>query len=539
MKDNSYAKKVLEARKKLLLLDKKIQIEILNVYKDASKTILSDIAKNKELNLSTKYLKKLNKSIEKYINELNQRLVPIAEKSVIEASNIAKELQIYYYQLIVPNESIKFTCDAMCIKTTANVVEKIVTGNFYKDKSSLDSRIWGYSNKNRKDIDRLIKANVARGANAKILAKNLDNYVNPARKTEAKTLEVGMNKSISYQAQRLARTSITHAFVETSVQNAIKNPFCIGLQWNLSSQHYIRQVKWRGEDECDEYAEQNRFGLGEGVFPPEKYPIPHPNCLCYPIQVIVPINEASKMMNDWVTGGDNDTLDSWFDGITRQNNSAPIIKKQRNKKNKITTNSKDDRIKKNITNSIKNKSKKAPKQVQKCINKYVNSNRIIIDNSQKIPFIYYTKVDLVGINPNIREFKSYNKEAALLHEFAHRIDIKEIKSYNNIKFQQAIESSSIYVMKNIENLQSIYTNSNELYNNEFISDILGALSNNEFEDLLATHSEKYWSKNRNKEKEIFANLFTLKYQNNKEINSFIKEHLNSLDKIFNELLGGI
>lgn len=81
MKDNSYTKKVLEARKKLLLLDKKIQIQILNVYKDASKTILSDIVKNKELNLSTKYLKKLNKSIEKYINELNQRLVPVTEKA--------------------------------------------------------------------------------------------------------------------------------------------------------------------------------------------------------------------------------------------------------------------------------------------------------------------------------------------------------------------------------------------------------------------------------------------------------------------------
>ncbi|MGF0608688.1 hypothetical protein ACQRVK_09095 [Clostridioides difficile] len=526
MKDNTYTKKVLEARKKLLLLDKKIQLEILNVYKDASKIILNDIAKNKELNLSTKYLKKLNKSIERYI-------------SVIEASNIAKELQMYYYQSIVPNTAMNLACDAMCIKTTTGVVKKIVAGNFYKDKRSLDSRIWGYSNKNRKDIDRLIKANIARGANAKTLAKSLDNYVNPTKRTDAKTLEIGMNKSISYQAQRLARTSITHAFVETSVQNAINNPFCVGLQWNLSSQHYIRQVKWRGEDECDEYAEQNRFGLGEGVFPPEKYPIPHPNCLCYPIQVIVPISEASKMMENWIGGGDNDTLDSWFDGIRHQNNSVPIIKKQRNKKNKIATNSKDDRIKKNLTNSIKNKSKKAPKQVQKYINKYVQPSKILIDNSQKIPFIYYTKVDLIGINPNIKEFKSYNKEAALLHEFAHRIDIKEIKSYNNIKFQKAIENSSIYVMKNIENLQSIYTNSNELYNNEFISDILGALSNNEFEDLLATHSEKYWSKNRNKEKEIFANLFTLKYQNNKEINSFIKEHLNDLDKIFNELLGGI
>ncbi|MCK3749734.1 hypothetical protein ACGAKC_19045, partial [Clostridioides difficile] len=150
MKDNAYTKKVLEARKKLLLLDKKVQLDILNVYKDASKTILSDIAKNKELNLSTKYLKKLNKSIEKYINELNQRLVPITEKSVIEASNISKKLQMYYYQSIVPNKSINLACDAMCIKTTTSVVEKLVTGNFYKDKRSLDSKIWGYSNKNRK-----------------------------------------------------------------------------------------------------------------------------------------------------------------------------------------------------------------------------------------------------------------------------------------------------------------------------------------------------------------------------------------------------
>ncbi|HFT7147392.1 TPA: hypothetical protein ACGRRO_003698, partial [Clostridioides difficile] len=202
MKDNTYTKKVLEARKKLLLLDKKIQLEILNVYKDASKIILNDIAKNKELNLSTKYLKKLNKSIERYINELNQRLVPVAEKSVIEASNIAKELQMYYYQSIVPNTAMNLACDAMCIKTTTGVVKKIVAGNFYKDKRSLDSRIWGYSNKNRKDIDRLIKANIARGANAKTLAKSLDNYVNPTKRTDAKTLEIGMNKSISYQAQR-------------------------------------------------------------------------------------------------------------------------------------------------------------------------------------------------------------------------------------------------------------------------------------------------------------------------------------------------
>lgn len=33
MKDNTYTKKVLEARKKLLLLDKKVQLEILSVYK--------------------------------------------------------------------------------------------------------------------------------------------------------------------------------------------------------------------------------------------------------------------------------------------------------------------------------------------------------------------------------------------------------------------------------------------------------------------------------------------------------------------------
>lgn len=529
MKDNTYTKKVLEARKKLLLLDKKVQLEILSVYKDASKTILSDIAKNKELNLSTKYLKKLNKSIEKYINELNQRLVLVTEKSITEASNIAKDLQMYYYQSIVPNKSINLACDAMCIKTTTNVVEKIVAGNFYKDKRSLDGRIWGCSNKNRKDIDRLIKANIARGANAKTLAKSLDNYVNPVKKTEAKMLEVGMNKSISYQAQRLARTSITHAFVETSVQNAINNPFCVGLQWNLSSQHYIRQVKWRGEDECDEYAEQNRYGLGEGVFPTEKYPIPHPNCLCYPTQVIVPINEASKFMNDWLNGMDNSNLDSWYDEINTETTNLYIPKI------KYSSNDVKSKYGKTLNKKINSFESKIENTSSK-YKKYTTGVKYEVTNELKTAFAYSIKDDIIKINPLSPIFKEYNFELSMMHELGHRVDLKELEIYKNIEFKDAILKSSNYVLNNLKEIQMEYDYLININDSPFLSDILGVLSFNKIEGLLATHNITYWQKQGNIEKEIFANLFALDYESDKHILSFIKKNIPDIYNVFNKVI---
>jgi len=49
----------------------------------------------------------------------------------------------------------------------------------------------------------------------------------------------------------------------------------VGMGWNLSPSH-------PRYDLCDEYANQNNYGLGRGVFPFDDVPeIPHPLCLCW------------------------------------------------------------------------------------------------------------------------------------------------------------------------------------------------------------------------------------------------------------------
>ena len=54
----------------------------------------------------------------------------------------------------------------------------------------------------------------------------------------------------------------------------------------LSHYHGARQVDRFGEDECDDYANNDYYNLGQGNFPPAEVPVIHPNCLCIQTAVI-------------------------------------------------------------------------------------------------------------------------------------------------------------------------------------------------------------------------------------------------------------
>ena len=311
---NEYLNRVKEARKEFLSLNKDISKELIEVYQKACDLVLEEIVYDIKLNLnsSLNYRLKLRKQLEIYKKYLDKELSKVIKSGISSSASISESVQLKYIDFLEVDEDLKVILQTATLVSTKKVVEKIVKGDFYKDKKSLDNRIWSLTNKNIKDIDILIKANISKGANARELAEKLENYINPNNRLMAKTLEVGMNSTISYQSQRLARTSITHAFSETCVQNARENPFNIGLKWNLSMSHYERQVKKWGEDICDTHANQNYYNLGTGVFPASEYPIPHPNCLCYSTQVNVPITEANKELKDWINGASNTKLDNYF-----------------------------------------------------------------------------------------------------------------------------------------------------------------------------------------------------------------------------------
>lgn len=299
---NEYQRRVLEGRKEFLRLVQKQERELLEIYEEASKQISYKLSKAKAGSLTSRYLTELDKSIDRYVLELRTNLSKSIKNGIETSSQIASAVQLNYFDMIAPTQELKSTFINMFTQLPSNIVKQLISGNYYEDGKTLDQRLWNITKKNAKDIDTLIKVNVAKGVNARELAKELDAYINPSNRITPKTLEAGMSSKISYQAQRLSRTCLTHASTETYIQGSKMNPFCEGLKWNLSPSHSERM---HGKtDICDEYAGQ--------IFKPSEVPVQHPNCLCFFTTETVPVEQARDELIAWLNGESNTKLDKWY-----------------------------------------------------------------------------------------------------------------------------------------------------------------------------------------------------------------------------------
>ncbi|MCY6372455.1 hypothetical protein [Clostridium ganghwense] len=299
---NLYQQTVLESRKKFLKLTLKQEKEVLNIYKEAAKEITERLAKSKAGSLKQRQLSELQKTIKQYTRELQQQLSKSIKEGIKASVEIASNVQLSYFETMDLHEDLSSTFRKMFTQLNVDVAKTIVSGDYYKDGLTLDKRIWNITKRNGKDLNRIIKVNTVQRRSAGELAKQLEQYINPKKKMITHTRVPGINKSIAYQSQRLARTSLTHSNTESYIQGSKKNPFCEGFKWNLSPSHSLRM---HGRtDICDEYAGK--------IFEPDECPIQHPNCLCYFTQETIPIEQAREELIEWVNGGENAKLDKWI-----------------------------------------------------------------------------------------------------------------------------------------------------------------------------------------------------------------------------------
>lgn len=299
---NEYKKRILEARKDFINLNKEQEKELLTIYEYTGNILVDEILSMQESR--TQYHKlEMYKVIEDYKKELYYKLNKTIENNIIKSSNIQKDVQLSFIDMIAPN---KVTNDALrrsITKISSDTVSNLIAGNYYKDGKTLSNRLWNLTGDNASKIDTLIKTNIAKGASVKDLAAELELYVNPKNVIKAKSFKAGMDSyKISYQAQRLARTSITHAQTETMIQNAKKNPFCKGIKWNLNPSHFSRMHGKK--DICDDYDGR--------TFKPEELPLQHPNCLCYMTEVIEDLDKCIEALKDWSNGKANFGIDEWI-----------------------------------------------------------------------------------------------------------------------------------------------------------------------------------------------------------------------------------
>ncbi|MDU7948704.1 MAG: hypothetical protein E7J31_09710 [Clostridium sp.] len=262
------------------------------------------------------------KDYEKYIKnkimELNNNLVKLETEAIKTGAEIAASVNgdfVSYvkdkYELDIDKELINFA-----YSISDDVLLKVLDGKIYKDNRGLSERIWRHTRSMEKDIQYVITHGLGAQKSYLEIIKDLENYLKPGEKKDwefSKVYPGVKNKTVDYNAQRLLRTSVNHIFHVASIQKAMENPYVEAMHWNLSSQHYERQVKHFGEDECDDYANQNDYELGTGNFPKNKVPIPHPQCLCYTTCVITKsLDDIGRELGQWIRGKDIDYLNKWL-----------------------------------------------------------------------------------------------------------------------------------------------------------------------------------------------------------------------------------
>jgi SPP1 gp7 family putative phage head morphogenesis protein len=185
------------------------------------------------------------------------------------------------------------------------IVTSIATGNIYDDNWTLSAAIWGMSKKTHKDIDKIIAEGVALNKSAYDIAKDLERYVNPLARKEWDWSKVypGTNRVIDYNAQRLARTLVSHAYQQSLERTCEKNPFVTGYRW----------VSANSDRTCELCKERDGQIYAKGDLP-----LDHPNGLCTFIAVIPDsMTTISDRLADWVKGKSDSALDEFAKSLRK------------------------------------------------------------------------------------------------------------------------------------------------------------------------------------------------------------------------------
>ena len=304
---NPYERIAKETRKQVSVLSRQQEREVLKLYDGAVKGITEKIAKSKSGSLNERWLKDNLKEIKKARNELNRELNKSIRGFTTKAAKEGIEGNIKALGLTLNTVNIKVDSSFSGVFSSVqqNIVNDIIKGNLYKDDKTLSNRIWNHGKEFEEDIQYTINQAILQKKSAKELAQDLDKYLlEPAKRGAGwgATYTRLINKRATYNSQRLAQTSINHAYQNATVQSCSMNPFVEGILW----QSVLLDVPYRTCELCAE-----RDGV---IFAVEDVPLDHPNGWCTMIPSIEKsLDEVAQELRDWLDGSDNEKLDNWYE----------------------------------------------------------------------------------------------------------------------------------------------------------------------------------------------------------------------------------
>lgn len=195
------------------------------------------------------------------------------------------------------------------------VVRNIMTGNIYQKGWTLSSAIWKDTKQVQDKITTIIAKGTEQGKSAYEIAKDLEKYVNPTASKQSRVIKFQEYKrdalgnimrdksgnpiidrnakkemfyfgNVDYNAQRLARTMVSHAYQQSFMAVNENDPFVTGYIWHSVAEH------GRTCDIC-----LSRDGK---VFKKDELPQDHPNGMCwFEPEIKMRMKQIGDIVEDW------------------------------------------------------------------------------------------------------------------------------------------------------------------------------------------------------------------------------------------------
>ena len=277
------------------------QREIKEMYQNLAKVasdraeILMLFGTNISDQMRAAYLQDLKKQLEAEVNTISTQLELKLKKNISDVSLAVVEDAQGWIDKVGLNVGHAYS------HVPTDVVQSIMTGRLYKGTWTYSSAIWKDAENISRELDKIVAAGIASNKTTYEIAKDLEKYVDPSARKPWDWSKVypGTRKVIDYNAQRLARTLVSHAYQESFVRATKNNPFFEAYKW-LSS----------GSDRmCSICAERD----GK-IFPKDGLPLDHPNGMCtFVVVQEKSMKEVAKDLKNWANGTGDKKLNSKID----------------------------------------------------------------------------------------------------------------------------------------------------------------------------------------------------------------------------------
>lgn len=287
-----------------LRITKAQEAEITNLYRQTYlnlKKQMNSIPKNETPSDSMRrsYLKKLTSQLKESYQSMRGDLEKSIKDGMLATSQAVVDANDVWLQ------KVGITLQGAYSYVPGDIVSLISTGKIYGGDWTLSKVIWGHTQKTLHDIDQVVATGVAANKSAYEIAKDLEQYVNPLVKKEWEWSKVypGTNKKVDYNAQRLARTMVSHAYQQSLLATTKYNPFVRGYRWR--SAHSSRTCEI-----CNE--RDGKLYLADDL------PLDHPNGICtFIAELSDSMSDIADRIGDWATGSKDSALDQWYDSMRR------------------------------------------------------------------------------------------------------------------------------------------------------------------------------------------------------------------------------